>query len=130
MIYSLLLMIFWKFQKLTMKCKLQMKRSLYSCKIMHHVMKRQISLNYSKKIVMKWPSQSPELNSIENLWTDLKVRFRKQFIELFNHLSKSMKARYRYSKILQEIWYDQEVKLIEILLKSMLRTMKDGWIKY
>jgi len=86
--------------------------------------------------VMKWSSQSPDLNSIENLWIDFKVRFHKWFIELFNRPSKSMEAKYRHSEILQKVWYDQGMKLIETFIKSMSRRCqamidaKDGWTKY
>src|SRR5579859_1692642 len=57
--------------------------------------------------VMEWPPHSPDLNPIENLWVALKDHFHKQFIEMFNHLSKSLEARYRYSGVLQEVWYSR-----------------------
>jgi DDE superfamily endonuclease/Transposase len=86
--------------------------------------------------IMTWPPQSPDLNPIENLWTDLKARFHKRFIELFNHPSKSMEARYRYGEVLQEVWYSQGMELVEALIKSMPKRCqavieaKGGWTKY
>jgi len=86
--------------------------------------------------VMKWPAQSPDLNPIENLWTELKARFHKRFLELFSHPSKSLEARYLYGEVLQEVWYSQGMELVEALIESMPRRVqavidaKGGWTKY
>jgi DDE superfamily endonuclease/Transposase len=86
--------------------------------------------------LMEWPPQSPDLNPIENLWMELKVRFHHRFTELFNHPSKSLEARYRYGEILQEVWYSQGMELVEALIESMPRRCKavieaqGGWTKY
>ena len=69
--------------------------------------------------VMEWLVQSPDLNSLKNLWTDFKARFHKRFLELFDHASKSLKARYRYGEVLQEVWYSQGMEIVEALIKSM-----------
>ena len=71
--------------------------------------------------IMEWPPQSPDLNPIENLWTEVKVRFHQRFLELFNHPSKSLEARYRYSEVLQEVWYTQGIELVNKLIESMPR---------
>src|SRR5277367_2341676 len=86
--------------------------------------------------VMEWPLQSPDLNPIENLWVSLKERFHKRFIEMFNHPSKSLEAKYRYGEVLQEVWYSQGWELVDALLESMPRRVqavleaKGGWTKY
>jgi hypothetical protein len=86
--------------------------------------------------LMEWPPQSPDLNPIENLWTHLKARFHKRFLELFNHPSKSLEARYRYGEVLQEVWYSQGMELVDALITSMPKRCqavieaKGGWTKY
>ena len=69
--------------------------------------------------MMEWPAQSPNLNPIENLWTDFKTRFHQRFMKLFNYASKSFEARYGYAEVLQEVWYDQGMEIVEALIKSM-----------
>jgi len=86
--------------------------------------------------IMEWPPQSPDLNLIKNLWTDLKACFHRQFLELFNHPSKSLEARYRYGEVLQEVWYSQGMELVEVLIESMPQRCaavieaQGGWTKY
>jgi transposase len=86
--------------------------------------------------VMEWPPQSPDLNPIENLWTEFKERFYKRFLELFNHSSKSLEARYRYGEVLQDVWYTQGMELVDALINSMPKRCQKvieangGWTKY
>lgn len=86
--------------------------------------------------VMEWPAQSLDLNPIENLWTDFKARFHKHFLELFDHASKSLEARYRYGEVLQEVWYNQGMEMVEALIESMPKRCvavieaNGGWTKY
>jgi len=86
--------------------------------------------------VMQWPAQSPDLNPIENLWTEFKAAFHKRFMELFNHPSKSLEARYRYAEVLNEVWYTIGQDLVDRLIESMPRRVQavieahGGWIKY
>jgi len=86
--------------------------------------------------VIQWPAQSPDLNPIENLWTEFKAAFHKRFMELFNHPSKSLEARYRYAEVLNEVWYTIGQDLVDRLIESMPRRVQavieahGGWIKY
>ena len=86
--------------------------------------------------VMEWPPQSPDLNPIENLWVPFKAAFHKRFIEMFNHPSKSLEARYRYTAVLQEVWYTQGRELVDALIESMPKRVQaviegnGGWTKY
>jgi len=88
------------------------------CHKAHHVVE---FLQENHVPIMKWPAQSPDLNPLENLWPDFKARFHKRFLELFNHPSKSLEARYRYSEVLQEVWYTQGIELVTKLIESMPR---------
>lgn len=86
--------------------------------------------------VMEWPPQSPDLNPIENLWVVFKEAFHTRFMEMFDHPSKSLEARYRYGEVLQEVWYSQGRALVDALIESMPRRVqavleaKGGWTKY
>ena len=93
-----------------------------SCYKAHEVLKFLAENHVS---IMEWPPQSPDLNSIENLWTDFKTRFHKWFTELFIHASKSLETRYRYGEVLQEAWYSQGMEMVERLIEqcSELRTL-------
>lgn len=61
--------------------------------------------------VMVWPSQSPDLNPIENLWEHLERLIRTQTYKNQNELFQS----------LQENWSNIERKMITTLLESMPR---------
>jgi len=86
--------------------------------------------------IMAWPPQSPDLNPIENLWVALKARFHQRFLELFDHPSKSLEAKYRYGEILQDVWYSQGMELVDALIQSMPKRCQavieanGGWTKY
>ena len=83
--------------------------------------------------VMKWPVQSPDLNLIK---PPLEEAFHKRFLELFGHPLKSLEVRYRYSEVLQEVWYNHGMELVKPLVESMPKQIQavleanGGWTKY
>ena len=93
-------------------------------------------LQENRVSVMDWPPQSPDLNPLDNLWGEFKHQFHKRFTELFNHPSKSLEARYRYGEVLQEVWYNQGLEMVDSLVRSMPKRCQfvieaqGGWIKY
>ena len=86
--------------------------------------------------VMEWPTQSPDLNPFGNLWTDFKTWFHQWLIKLFNCASKSLQARYCYAEVLQEVWYNQGMEMVEALIKLMPKhfaaiiEVNKGWTKF
>ena len=42
--------------------------------------------------IMEWPAQSPNLNPLENIWSEFKKRFHQHFSELFKYPVKSLEA--------------------------------------
>jgi DDE superfamily endonuclease len=71
--------------------------------------------------IMKWPAQSPDLNPIENLWTDFKERFHAHCIHSGLKPSTRAEALEKFAGILRELWRTQGTELITSLIKSMPR---------
>lgn len=59
--------------------------------------------------VMKWPSQSPDMNPIENLWEILDTKIR---VESYSNRDQLFAA-------LQEAWTNMDLSIIERLMESM-----------
>ena len=64
---------------------------------------------------MEWPSQSPDLNPLENLWHYIKVRLRKR--------SKT-KSEAKLMEHVNEVWRDIPQRLLNTLIESMPRHVK------
>ena len=73
---------------------------------------------------MKWPAQSPDLNPIENLWQQIKIRFHERFMATESRPSRSLDMRLCYENILKELWYTQSQDLIDTLVESMPRRVQ------
>jgi transposase len=93
-------------------------------------------LQESQIEVMEWPGQSPDLNPIENLWTDLKARFHQRWSLMFSKPSQSRDNLHRCRELVQEVWHASSEELIDKLVKSMPRRVeqvfkaKGGSTKY
>ena len=69
--------------------------------------------------VMDWPSNSPDLNPIENLWRDLKNRFYLKWKELCSSPSASQASVEMYKTMIQECWTETDWSYIRTLIESM-----------
>lgn len=63
---------------------------------------------------LQWPSQSPDLNPIENLWSELKRQLSKRISTNKEHLWRNV----------QEIWSSIPVATCRNLISSMPRRME------
>ena len=54
-------------------------------------------------------------------WSKFKIYFHEQFLKLFNYPLKNLKAKYHFVIIMQEVWFNQVIKLVETLIKLMLK---------
>jgi len=85
---------------------------------------------------MKWPAQSPDLNPIENLWTDFKERFHARCAYLGIKPSTHSEVLEKCVDILRELWREQGTELIMKLIESMPRRVaaviaaREGHTKY
>jgi len=80
--------------------------------------------NYLKRRrvrVMKWPAQSPDLNSIENLWISFKDAFHEELIKQGIKPSRRPDVMTRCEEILKKVWREQGMVLIKKLIQSMRR---------
>jgi hypothetical protein len=86
--------------------------------------------------VMKWPANSPDLNPIENLWRDIKIRFNIEFCKLRMHPSASQRSYEIYEEIIKKVWAETDWVYISQLIESMPRRVqavidaKGGHTKY
>ncbi len=70
--------------------------------------------------VMEWPSYSPDLNPIENLWALLKKKIYKVYPDLDSLKGKGDEAETQLFQILQMAWTNLREEVIEGLISSML----------
>ena len=64
---------------------------------------------------MEWPSQSPGLNPLENLWHYIKVRLRKR---------PKAKSRAELMEHVNELWRGISQRLLDTLIESMSHRVK------
>ena len=53
---------------------------------------------------MEWPPHSPDLNPIENLWSDFKTHFYIHFTSLKTDVSSAQEAKDQYGELLKQVW--------------------------
>ena len=82
-------------------------------------------INEHKLKVMKWPANSPDLNLIEHLWSQLKAKFHKAWEALGSgRISRDSGAMAIYVEMLKRIWKEELAEVAMELVKSMSRRIK------
>ena len=102
-----------------------------------HTSKQSQRFFASKQIpVMDWPANSPDLNPLENLWSDFKARFHQHFTDTKSKPSSSKDAIDKYAADLQKVWEECSMDLVHSLVESMPQRVqavlkaKGGHTKY
>lgn len=70
-------------------------------------------LSQEKVSVLSWPAQSPDLNPIENLWKDVKVKIQDKNFDNFDQLWRGV----------QEAWYSIPIERCQKLVESVPRRL-------
>ena len=86
----------------------------------HRVRKSKLWFQKNDIEVMKWPSYSLDLNSIENLWALLKKKIYKVYSNLNSLKNKGNEAETQLFQILQMAWANLREKVMKELICSML----------
>jgi transposase len=74
-------------------------------------------LNNNNINVLEWPSQSPDLNPIEHIWSDIKYQLRK--------LSRQVTSKEDLWDKLQDIWNNIEVEKCTKLIETIPKRISD-----
>lgn len=71
----------------------------------------------NKVTIMDWPAQSPDMNPIENLWSELETRIRSREVQPSN--------KYQLFEMLQEEWKNISLDITSKLVASVPRRITD-----
>lgn len=88
-------------------------------------------MDYHAISLIEWPSHSPDLNPIENVWHMLKMAVTKQYPDM-GKLLKNEADISKFKEVVQKAWDDLDQEAIDRVIDSMprrLRTLRKarGW---
>ena len=83
-------------------------------------------------VVMKWLSNSPDMNPIKNLWALLKIELYKRYPDTATLRGPPYTIQLKLKERLMEVWWDIGEEVLDRLIDSMLSRVQalieaDGW---
>ena len=83
-------------------------------------------------VVMEWPSNSPDMNPIENLWALLKMELHKRYPDTATFRGPPHTIQQKFRERLMEVWWDIGEAVLDRLIDSMPNRVQalievDGW---
>jgi len=94
---------------------------MYNNAICHKTLNVQWLLQENNISIIKWSSQSLDLNPIKNLWLKLKKHFYLKWKKTYTTSFSSSNSYDRYSIMIKECWLEIENKFLKNLIESMSR---------